>query len=141
LAGQPADQRNREGQRLSAARLSAAEHVAAGESVGQRLDLDREWVGDLTRSERSDHWFTHAEIGKSVGSSNFSCLSTSVCLKARNTALLGGHRVARLPVGNIDRRDTNRAIERGGKRSVHDVWAVCSNSQRWHEHIRRPAHA
>jgi hypothetical protein len=102
LAGEPADQRDREGKRLSAARLAAAEHVATGESVGQRLDLDRERAGDVARSERSDQWCTYAEIGKSVGSINVWCLSAL--------------EVARLPVGNIDRRDTNRASERGWKR-------------------------
>jgi hypothetical protein len=41
------------------------------------LDLDGERTGDAARSECSDQWFSHAEIGKSVVSSNFWFLSAS----------------------------------------------------------------
>ena len=41
-AGQPGHQRQAEGERLAAAGAPAAEHVLAGEGVGQGGDLDRE---------------------------------------------------------------------------------------------------
>ena len=42
---QAGDERNREGERLAAAGLAAAQDVAPGQGVGQRRGLDRE--GDV----------------------------------------------------------------------------------------------
>jgi hypothetical protein len=69
------------------------------------LDLDGERVGEVAGSERSDQWCTYAEIGKGLVSINDWCLSAS-CVPRR---AVDQHKVARLPVGNIDRRDTRCA--------------------------------
>jgi len=54
MSGQPADHRNREGQRLAAACLAAAEDVAAGECVGKSFDLDGKRLGDPACGEHFD---------------------------------------------------------------------------------------
>ena len=71
MSCQPADHRNRERDRLTAACLAAAEDVSAGQCVGKSLDLDGKRIGDPTADERFDEWFTHAEIGKCLASSHF----------------------------------------------------------------------
>ena len=52
--GEAGDQREAEGEGLAAAGAAAAEHVLAGEAVGQRRDLDRERRGDPAGGEHLD---------------------------------------------------------------------------------------
>ena len=61
---QPGDQREAEGQGLAGAGAAAAEHVAAGEAVGQRRDLDRERRGDAAGGEHLDQRRGDAEGGE-----------------------------------------------------------------------------
>ena len=62
--GQPGQQRKAEGQRLARPGLGAAQHVAAGQRVGQRPGLDRERLVDVTRRERPDQPRVEAELGE-----------------------------------------------------------------------------
>ena len=61
---EPGQQREAEGQRLARPGLSAAEHVAAGQRVGQRPGLDRERLADVTRRERAHQPGVQAELGE-----------------------------------------------------------------------------
>ena len=61
---QPGQQRKAEGQRLARPGLGAAQHVAAGQRVGQRPGLDRERLVDVTRRERPDQPGVQAELGE-----------------------------------------------------------------------------
>ena len=56
------DQGQREGEGLAAAGLAAAEHVAAGQGVGQGFGLDGKGVVDAACREGGDEWFAHAEV-------------------------------------------------------------------------------
>ncbi len=57
--------RDREGERLARAGLAAAEHVAAGERVGQGVDLDRERSGLAVLREDVEQGGGHAERAES----------------------------------------------------------------------------
>ena len=63
-AVEPGDHRDGEGQRLAAASLAAAQHISPCEGIGKRLLLDRERSDDVTRGERLDQSFVHAEISE-----------------------------------------------------------------------------
>ena len=63
-AGEPGQDGQAEGQRLTGAGGSAAEHVAAGDGVGQHCCLDRGGGGDLGASERLHDGGRKAELGK-----------------------------------------------------------------------------
>jgi hypothetical protein len=65
-------------------------------------------LGDGSLGEHLDQWCTHAEIGKGLFCTNFWSLSASG-VPTRGEGTRDQHKVARLPVGNIDRRDTNCA--------------------------------
>ena len=74
---------------------------------GRVSHLDRERVGDAARGERADQWCTHAEIGESLVCSHFSVpFRHRVCRVRRDGSRADQHKVARLPVGKIDRRET-----------------------------------
>ncbi len=61
---QSGDQREEEGVGLAGAGAAAAEHVTAGERVGQRRGLDRGGDGDAARLEDGSEVGGHAEIGE-----------------------------------------------------------------------------
>jgi hypothetical protein len=74
----------------------------------------------------------------------FDVFQHRVVLVCGEIRALSQHKVARLPVGKIDRRDTNCAgsvrqpLDQGGRRkdeeAFHDVLAIEWNSQHCHEH-------
>ena len=64
-AGQTGDERKREGDGLAAAGAAAAEHVAPGERVGQRVALDREGFGLALTGEDVGQGRGHAEVEES----------------------------------------------------------------------------
>ncbi len=64
-AGQAGDERKRERDGLAAAGAAAAEHVAAGERVGQRVALDREGFGLALTGEDVGQRRGHAEVEES----------------------------------------------------------------------------
>ena len=102
----PGDQWDGEGERLTAASLAAAQHISAGERVGKRLLLDRERGEDSARGERLDQFVVHAEISESLLRSNGRCLSgIGLCFARANDSARASTSLARLPVGNIDRRE------------------------------------
>lgn len=70
--GQPADERNRERERLAAAGFPAAQHISPGKGVGQGFGLDGERARDTARRQRIHDPGGHAEIGKSLGGGHFS---------------------------------------------------------------------
>ena len=71
---------SREGERLAAAGLAAAEDVTTGEGVGQGLLLDGEGRGDSTRGERVDQGLRYAEIGEGLVAVQLSsAFRASVC--------------------------------------------------------------
>ncbi len=63
-AGEAGEQRQAEGEGLARAGLAAAEHVAAGEGVGDGGGLDRERRGDAAAVERGDTRLGQAELGE-----------------------------------------------------------------------------
>ena len=65
LGAQARDHRDGEREGLAGARLAAAEHVAAGEGVGQGVDLDRESSGLAVGRESGDEGLGHAERAES----------------------------------------------------------------------------
>jgi hypothetical protein len=109
MSGQPADHRNGEGERLAAACLAAAKDVSAGECVGKSFDLDGKRLGDPACGEHFDEWFIHAEIGKCLANSHSDVFQHRLCRVGGEIRAVGQHKVARLLVGKIDRRDTNYA--------------------------------
>ena len=62
--GEPGEQRQAEGERLAGAGLAAAEHVPAGERVGDGGRLDRERRGDALPGQRADQLLGQAEGGE-----------------------------------------------------------------------------
>ena len=64
LAAEAGDHRDGEREGLAGAGLAAAEHVAAGEGVGQGVDLDREGAGLALRGEHAHERCGHAECGE-----------------------------------------------------------------------------
>lgn len=83
--GQPADERNREGERLAAAGFPAAQHISPGKGVGQGFGLDGERARDTARRQRIHDPGGHAEIGKSLGVVTFRCLSGSAGWETRTS--------------------------------------------------------
>ena len=65
--GQGGDHRQPEAERLARPRLPAAEHVPAGERVGDGGGLDRERLGDATGVQRRDQGLGHTELGEATG--------------------------------------------------------------------------
>ena len=66
-AGQRGDHRQTEAERLARAGLAAAEHVPAGERVGDGGGLDRERLGDAAGVQRRDQRLGHTELGEATG--------------------------------------------------------------------------
>jgi hypothetical protein len=79
-----------------------------------------------------DHWFTDAEVGKAHVSIDVWFLSASVVPGGAKGCAVDQHKVARLPVGNIDRRDSRCAGARiiRDDEAFHDVKAVSLSSRR-----------
>src|SRR6185312_1708936 len=107
--GESADQRNREGKGLPAARFPAAEYVAAGQRIGQGRNLNGEWIGNASLRERVDDWSAHAEVGKGFVGSHFSVPFRHRSCRTGDALVACGfrHKLARLPEGKIDRRETS----------------------------------
>ena len=63
--GQASDERNGERQGLAGPGLSAAEHITAGQRVGQSVLLDREGLGLAFLAQRVDQFLGDTELGKS----------------------------------------------------------------------------
>ena len=66
LAGKCGNKRNREGKGLARAGAATAEHIAAGEAIGESRGLDREAVDKALLGEGVDKGKGNAEFGKGI---------------------------------------------------------------------------
>ncbi len=84
-AGQARGERDGERQRLATARAAAAEHVTAGQRVGQRVDLDRERAGDAVVVQGRHQGPGNAEVGEGNGHRYRTAFRCSVCASGTST--------------------------------------------------------
>jgi hypothetical protein len=75
LAAQTRNQRNGERESLAGTGLSATENIAASQSIGKRVDLDRERFGEPLSRKCCDEGSGHAKRAKSSVSHCVWCLS------------------------------------------------------------------
>ena len=94
VSSQAGNQRDGERQGLPAAGLAPAKHVAAGQGVGQGLNLNRERVGEAVGDQRLHQRCRHAEIGEGGFGGHDLCAF-------RASGVRIGTVVARLPGGKI----------------------------------------
>ena len=115
----------REGERegLPAARAAAAEHVTAGEAVGQRRLLDREGRVDARRREGGDETSGDAEFGE--GRSHGEAFRRGIPLMRGDA---GGDRAGRHVVAPTDAGGSPRDDIRVGWRGVD---RCCRRTARW----------
>ena len=66
LAGKCGNKRNREGESLARAGATTAEHIAAGEAIGESRGLDREAIDKALLGEGVDEGKGNAEFGKGI---------------------------------------------------------------------------
>jgi len=134
ISGQPADHRNREGERLAAARLAAAEDVAAGECVGKSVDLDGKRLGDPEPGKHFGECFTHAEIGKCIASSQVMSFSIGCaelaarCARSVSTRWRDCQWAKSIAALRTAPDSVRQPLEQGGRRkdeeAFHDVLAI-----------------
>ncbi|MDC9013546.1 hypothetical protein PR370_26365 [Mycobacterium marinum] len=94
-------------------------------------------MADPAGGEHLDERFAHAEISKGRASSQFDVFQDRFRRVGSEIRAFGQYKVAKLPVGKIDRRDTNCAgispesrASTGGEEAFHDVLTIECNGQR-----------